>query len=111
MKMDVATSSSGSEDMYNLNFTVTGAYARIAEFITDIEDDSSLGFKIEEFKITTETADNTSVLQATFICKDVKIEGVSTDTNIQQSIENTNTQNNTTNTINSSNTITNNTTK
>lgn len=111
MKMDVATSSSGSEDMYNLNFTVTGAYARIAEFITDIEDDSSLGFKIEEFKITTETADNTSVLQATFICKDVKIEGVSTDTNIQQSIENTNTQNNTTNTINSSNTNTNNTTK
>ena len=49
MKMDVSRSSAGTEDTYNLNFTVTGAYARIAEFITDIEDDSSLGFKIEEF--------------------------------------------------------------
>ena len=37
MKMDVSRSSSGTEDTYNLNFTVTGAYARIAEFITDIE--------------------------------------------------------------------------
>ena len=36
MKMDVSRSSAGTEDTYNLNFTVTGAYARIAEFITDI---------------------------------------------------------------------------
>ena len=109
MKMDVSRSSSGTEDTYNLNFTVTGAYARIAEFITDIEDDSSLGFKIEEFKMLADSSSDTSTLQATFVCKDIKIEGVSSSTDTTTSVETTNQNNNTVNNTTTDNS-TNNTT-
>ena len=95
MKMDVSRSSSGTEETYNLNFTATGAYARIAEFITDIEDDSSLGFKIEEFKMLADSSSDTSTLQATFVCKDVKIEGVSSTTSTTTQTETTSQNNNT----------------
>ena len=116
MKMDVSRSSSGTENTYNLNFTVTGAYARIAEFITDIEDDSSLGFKIEEFKMLADSSSDTSILQATFVCKDIKIEGVSsssvnTTTQTETTNQNNNTVDNTTTNSTTNNTTTNNTTK
>lgn len=61
----------------NLYFTATGTYAAIAGFIETIEDDSKLGFKIEDFKITASSEGN-NVLQATFTCKDIIIRGVST---------------------------------
>lgn len=109
MKMDVSRSSSGTENTYNLNFTVTGAYARIAEFITDIEDDSSLGFKIEEFKMLADSSSDTSTLQATFVCKDIKIEGVSSSTDTTTPVETTNQNNNTVNNTTTDNS-TNNTT-
>ena len=113
MKMDVSRSSAGTEDTYNLNFTVTGAYARIAEFITDIEDDSSLGFKIEEFKMLADSSSDTSTLQATFVCKDVKIEGVSsttTTTQTETTSQNNNTVDNTTTNTTANNTTANNAT-
>lgn len=110
MKMDVSRSSSGTEDTYNLNFTVTGAYARIAEFITDIEDDSSLGFKIEEFKMLADSSSDTSTLQATFVCKDVKIEGVSSTTQTKTTSQNNNTVDNTTTNTTANNTTANNAT-
>ena len=110
MKMDVSRSSAGTEDTYNLNFTVIGAYARIAEFITDIEDDSSLVFKIEEFKMLADSSSDTSTLQATFVCKDVKIEGVSSTTSTTTQTETTsqnNTVDNTTTNTTANNTISN----
>lgn len=61
----------------NLYFTATGTYAGIAGFIEDIEDDSKLGFRIEDFKITASSEGN-NVLQATFTCKDIIIRGIST---------------------------------
>ena len=80
----------------NLYFTATGSYAGIASFIEDIEDDSKLGFRIDDFKIvpysqsssntdsenkdtntTSTTSGNTNTLQATFTCNDVMIRGVS----------------------------------
>lgn len=94
MDMNVSRSSSGTEDTYNLNFTVKGAYARIAEFITDIEDDSSLGFKIEEFKMLADSSSDTSTLQATFVCKDIKIEGISSESSTTTQAETTNQNNN-----------------
>ena len=36
---------------YDLNFVATGDYVGITDFIYDIENDSSLGFKIEGFKM------------------------------------------------------------
>ena len=36
MKMDVTSGSSGAQDSYNLNFTVTGGYVQIEYFISSI---------------------------------------------------------------------------
>lgn len=97
MKLDLTRSSTGAEDTYNLNFTATGTYIGIAEFITHIEDDEKLGFKIEDFRMTafstpttstssknntkenTNTVEDTNTVQAMFTCKDIKIEGVSSN--------------------------------
>lgn len=122
MKMDITKGASNTSDTYNLNFTATGSYIAITDFITDIEDDSSLGFKIEEFKMIPSTSD-ANQLTATFICKDIAIEGISgtspqtpqtnaNDANNTNSTNNTNNTNNTTNsaaTNTASNTATNNT--
>lgn len=99
IKMDI-TNGSGAADTYNLNFTVNGGYINIAEFIRDIEDDSKLGFKIEEFSM--KAGSSTSDLQATFVCKDVPIEGISQTTQATPKVEETNT-NNATNTGNTTN--------
>lgn len=72
---------------YDISFTITGNYINIAEFIIDIEDDSSLGFKIEDFNMT--SSDETgSVVQATFKCKDVAIKGISSLTDSSTSTNN-----------------------
>ena len=44
-------SGGASQNLYNLNFTVTGDYMDTTNFIYDIENDSKLGFKIDEFKM------------------------------------------------------------
>lgn len=80
MKMELTRSSSGAQNVYNLNFTATGPYIGIEEFITHIEDDSKLGFKIEDFKMTTGSEEDSNIVQASFTCKDIKIEGISTNT-------------------------------
>lgn len=87
----------------NLYFTATGTYAGIAGFIEDIEDDSKLGFRIEDFKITASSEGN-NTLQATFKCNDIIIRGVSTD-----SVTTPETTNIGNNTIDNANTINNNT--
>ena len=92
-----------NQDIYNLNFTVTGSYIGIEEFISDIENDSSLGFKIEQFSLN--GADNN--LTGTFICKNIMIENVN-KTSLQEqdtTAKNTDTKDsNTTNTTNTTNT-------
>lgn len=118
MKMDVTSGSSGAQGSYNLNFTVTGGYVQIEDFISSIENDSTLGFKMEEFKMAPSGND----LQATFVCKDIPIKQVSSTTTVTQNTTtdgnntaNTNTagnnttDNNTANAANNTNT-TNNTT-
>ena len=89
----------------NLNFTVTGSYIRIAQFIRNIEDDNNLGFKIENFKMTPQENDT---LQATFVCNSIVITGItntdggqstmSTNSNSSSNTTSTNTNTNTTNT-------------
>lgn len=103
-----------STEMYDLKFTVTGDYVSITDFISDIENDTSLGFKIEEFKIIP-SGEN---LTATFACKEISIK---IDKTLLATPENTeatdNTSNDTqgnttsnTNTNNSATTTQNNTT-
>ena len=117
--LNFTRSSSGDEKYYNINFTATGTYVRIAEFIMNLEDDSSLGFKVEDFKMLPAQGDG-NTLQATFTCKNIKVEDISsTITNTTTNDENTNgntttdgnttTSGNTTENNTTSNTMTNNT--
>lgn len=76
--MNLSRGSSGAEDVYNINFTAVGPYVGIEEFITDIEDNSKLGFKIEEFRMLP-SSDNKNSVQATFTCKDITITGLSSN--------------------------------
>ena len=70
LKMDVAVNNAVL-GTYNLNFTVVGTYVGITEFIYDLDNDSSLLFKVENFKLLPNSEENT--LNATFICKDISI--------------------------------------
>ena len=63
IKMDVV--SGVTEDARNLNFTVSGNYLAITNFITSLENDSSLQFTIDEFSMTQN--------QCTFVVRDVFI--------------------------------------
>ena len=106
MKMDVTSGSTGAEGYYNLNFTVNGGYVQIEDFVSSIENDSTLGFKIEEFKM----APSGNELQATFVCKDIPIKQVSATTTVTQNTtdgENTNNAGTSNTTGNSGNTTTN----
>ena len=102
IKIDV-TNGSGGENTYNLNFTANGTYINISEFIRDIEDDSTLGFKIEQFSMKAGTS--TSDLQATFVCKNIPIEGISSIVSTTDNTNSTNETNTTadTNSTNSTN--------
>ncbi len=108
VNIDMAlTQGTGGQNVYNINFTAVGSYVGISEFIRDIEDDSDLAFKIEEFSMT--AGESTSQLRATFVCKNIPIEGISSIDTRTQTNANTNTSNNTsttnsTNTANSANT-------
>ena len=104
MKMAITRNASGVEDVYNLNITATGAYAGIAEFITNIEDDDRLGFKIEDFKMTAESSENSDTLQATFVCKNIKIKGLSSSTITTTDTEDTNNTNTSNTTAGNTNT-------
>lgn len=99
-KMDVTSNNSISKT-YDLNFTVTGGYIQIIDFLYDMERDTTLVFKIENFKMV--PGSSTDELVATFTCKDIKVnisENLNTTTNT-----NTNT-NTSTNTNDNSNTNT-----
>ena len=102
MQMDVIKGSSGITDYYDLKFTATGSYISITDFISAIENDSTLGFKIEEFKMAPN--DKTGELQATFVCKDIAIKDVSATTSTEKQENNTQTEENSTNTNNTTDT-------
>ena len=110
MKMDVEKGN--TEETYNLKFTVTGTYIAIEEFISNVENDSTLGFKIEEFKmVPNESGEN---LQATFVCKEIAIKDVSattqvvnTDNTMNDGTTNTAPTNSTNTTSNTTNSTTN----
>ena len=114
MQMDVLPSSSGAKDTYNLRFTATGSYISITDFISAIENDSTLGFKIEEFKMVPAGSN----LQGTFVCKDIAITQIDTTKTNVQVVDNTNSTNsantnsasNNTNSTNTNNTNNTNTT-
>ena len=77
-KMEVASGS--TTGVYNLIITAVGKYANVADFIRAIENDSRLGFKIEEFSMGQYTSDEGSnLVQGKFTCKEIKIDIKSID--------------------------------
>ena len=86
-KMDVTSNNSISKT-YDLNFTVTGGYIQIIDFLYDMERDTTLVFKIENFKMV--PGSTTDELVATFTCKDIKV-NISENLNTTTTNENTNT--------------------
>lgn len=102
LKMDIVNGTGGA---FNIKFTAEGSYVGITEFITDIEDDSQLGFKIEEFSMKPGESD--SNLRATFTCKNLNITGMSETTpekDTEDKEGNKAEDGNTTNTSNTANT-------
>lgn len=63
IRMDVV--SGVDENQRNLNFTVSGNYLAITNFITELENDSTLQFTIDQFSMTQN--------QCTFVVRDVFI--------------------------------------
>ena len=78
MKIDVVKGSSGQENQYNLNFTLIGQYAYISDFLSAVENDAKLGFRIDKFLLVPVTQSNegqanANLLQATFTVENVGI--------------------------------------
>ena len=74
IRMDVLSSDAGDDTVKNIAFTVTGKYAGIIEFISALEDDSELAFRIEDFHLLP-NGDN---LQATFNVNGIRIRSENT---------------------------------
>ena len=87
---EISSGSTGEADVKNISFTVSGDYIPIINFVTALEDDDELGFRIENFKI----APGGDYLQATFLVRNVriKIENVSSGTTATSTTTNTTTQ-------------------
>lgn len=71
------------QNLYDLYFSVSGEYVNISEFITNIENNSDLNFRIYNFKMS----GSSETVSASFTVKDVNIDP-STITN--SSVTNTN---------------------
>lgn len=69
IKSETAAAVSSEYVMCDLNFTITGEYIAITDFIYSIEDDDKLNFEISEFLLE-KGGEN---LQATFVVKEVPI--------------------------------------
>lgn len=113
IKMDISNSTSANQSadgrkLYDLNFTAEGAYVGISLFLADLEDDSFLDFKIENFALT--KGESTENLKATFVVKDIPIKLDNLSANTSSDSDTTGSANNTTNnTTNTTGNTTNNT--
>ena len=59
-----------TKNSYNINFSVSGKYVNISQFITDIENDSDLYFRIYNFKMT----GNSELVAASFTVRNINID-------------------------------------
>ena len=97
-RMDVLSGDAGDSTVKNINFTVTGQYAGIIEFISALENDSELEFRIENFHLLPDGEN----LQATFNVTGIRIDLENTTTTVESTTSDgtttTNTETDTTNT-------------
>lgn len=80
-KMEVSNGSANG--IYNLTISAVGKYKNVASFIYAIENDSRLGFKIEDFSMVQEPVEDeentTNLVRGKFTCKEIKIDLKSID--------------------------------
>lgn len=88
LKMEIMNDSLGNPEVKDLRFTAEGKYYGIIDFISALEEDSKLNFKIDNFNMVAEG----EILKATFDVSNIRIQ----DEKITQNVDTTNT--NTTNT-------------
>lgn len=72
---------SGIDGLSNLNFTIKGSYVAIINFVSSIEKDSELSFRIENFKVELEPSTSASTssaesskLQGSFVVRNIAIQ-------------------------------------
>lgn len=67
-----------SKDLYNINFTVTGKYTDISQFITDVENDSELYARIYNFKMSSVEKEiegnKITIVIASFSIRDISLD-------------------------------------
>ena len=91
----VNTSSSGNAQLSNLSFNVIGQYFGIMNFVSALEDDSELSFRIENFNMLPESGNN---LIATFSVNGISISQENVTTSQNTTTQTTDSNTNTTNT-------------
>ena len=94
LKWDV--SSTGVNNKYTLNFTTTGSYIGVINYIYALENDSELAFRIENFKMTASGENVTATFTVNNVA--IKAETVSSASSSKSS-NNTNEQANTNTTV------------
>lgn len=67
--IDVQKSNSGN-NLYSFNFSISGEYVKIIEFIKDLENDSDLYFRIYDFKVN----GSGTILNANFRVENINID-------------------------------------
>ncbi len=72
LRYELRGASNGATSEYDIYFTVTGSYVSISEFVAALENDSSLNFKIESFKLIPNSG-NTENLQGTFVVRGINV--------------------------------------
>ena len=92
-RMDILTGASADSDMKKLEFTVEGKYVGIMNFVSALEDDGNLGFRIDNFDLLP-YGEN---LQATFDVNNVRVNIENTTSSVQQDNSQTDTSTQTTN--------------
>ena len=96
IELQIVSNDSGVEGMYNLNFTVDGSYIAITNFISAIENDGELNFRIQGFTLNPNQG---NILRSTFTVRNIAIQGNTSTQTVQTTQNNTNaTGNNTQNT-------------
>ena len=109
-KVDIAidVKKASGTDMYDLYFTIQADYTTISTFIKKIEDDSTLLFRIYNFKLV--PGQSTVKLKCTFAVKDVRIDPKTLikDSGAQTTDNNNNNNDNTNNNTSNNNTTDNN---
>lgn len=80
LKIEIISSSTGANNVNDINFTVQGTYIGITNFIYAIENDEELNFRIQNFKLLPHDG---NVLQGTFTVKNIAIQGNTSSQEIQ----------------------------